>query len=70
MDVAEHSEERGAGEAPPGAEGAAPDRRRERAERLARALRENLRRRKEQARARRASGSEPPATPGLRTGDG
>jgi hypothetical protein len=44
----------------------------DRADRLARALRENLRRRKEQARARRAAEAEDSsrATPGRRTGDG
>ncbi|BCX17670.1 MAG: hypothetical protein KatS3mg117_1352 [Geminicoccaceae bacterium] len=47
-----------------------PDRAAERAERLARALRLNLRKRKEQARARRTGEGEPPATPGRPTGDG
>ena len=39
----------------PGSDGAAPDKDGERQERLARALRENLRRRKAQARARGAA---------------
>lgn len=48
----------------------APERSAERAERLARALRLNLRKRKEQARARRTGEGEPPATPGRPPGDG
>jgi hypothetical protein len=70
--VAQPDEEDGPDGEPGAARRPPPGRTAERAERLARALRDNLRRRKEQARARRAAEPEdsPPATPDRRPGRG